>query len=119
MTILSRNYQIDTDAQTGLSVITLSGRCTGDEAAGIERDCTRRYEMVTLPNAAGAILKSHDGTNPKVIEITPSTITTRKYKCVKVDGRVNPLAPAQPDGPYAGQTILRFMVRYQEVGGVA
>jgi hypothetical protein len=123
---LEKKYHLETD-QYGLALITITGRCTEDERDGIEEDCTRRYKMETMPNAAGAILKSLDGTNPQVVTITPSTWATviswgaagPAYQCVKVDGRCNPHAYQQAAGPFAGHTILTFLLKYQEVGGVA
>ncbi len=118
MSILERRYRLSTDGY-GLAVIEVTGRCTGEEAATIEANCTRRYVMVPLPNAAGAILKSLDGTQPTIVEVTPSTITSRTYRCVKVDGRVNPFTPQQQAGSHTGKTVLQFLMRYQQVGGVA
>jgi hypothetical protein len=54
-----------------------------------------------------------------IVMVTPSTMPTRSYRCVKVDGRCNPHAYQQAAGPYAGYMILTFMIRYQEVGGIA
>ncbi len=117
MTILNENYQVMTDAH-GLYVIELRGRCTHEERSGIEANCTRRYRMIPLPNAAGAVLKALDGTVPAIVEVSPPTLNGT-YNCVKVDGRCNPLAPTQDGGPYDGKTILAFYVRYQQVGGTA
>jgi hypothetical protein len=118
MSILEENYHLSTD-ENGLAVIEVTGRCTQDEVTGVEGNCTRRYQMVRLPNASGAILKSLDGTLPALVFVTPSTMPTRTYKCVKVDGRCNPLAPQQSGGTYSGYMILTYLKRYQEVGGVA
>lgn len=118
MTMLDTKYWLDTDTTTGLAVIKVTGRCTSDEAKGIETGCVRRFEMVTLPHANGAILKSLDGTVPKVVPVTPPTIG-RIYRCVKVGGRTRPFAYRQPAGPYVNKTILSYEIIYQEVGGVA
>ena len=118
MSFLNRNYVVEQDDETGLAKIVVTGRCTGDEAAGIERGCTRRYRLVVLPHASGAILKSMDGTRPYVQRVTVPT-TGVSYSAVKVFGRAQALAPAQVGGLYAGKTILRFAMHYQEVGGVA
>jgi len=119
MTIISRNYELSTD-EFGLAVILERGRCTGDAATveDIEDNCTRYYRMVRVPNASGAYLKSMDGTNPVVTEITPPTID-KTFSCVKVDGRVNPFAPSQSGGDYSGSTVLQYVRRWQEVGGIS
>ena len=118
MPFIDTKYALGSD-QYSLAVITLSGRCTGDMVETVESDCTRRFEMVAIPNSEGAILKPLDGTSGRIIEVTPSTLTNRKYLCVKVDGRTNPFAYEQTEGPYEGQTILWYVMRYQEVGGVS
>jgi hypothetical protein len=117
--IIDSQFDVQTDAETGLAVIVQTGRCTGEEWAAVEADCTRRYEMVILPHASGAILKSLDGTVPALVEVRPPTLTNKAFLCVKTDGRCRPFAPAQVGGPYNGQTILRYQIRYQEVGAVA
>lgn len=117
MAILEEKY-MPTPGQYGLMVIEVSGRCTADEASGIRSGCTWKYEMVALPNASGAVLKSLDGTVPRLLDVRPSTIPIT-FRCVKVAGWVEPFAYVQPAGPYAGKAILRFRIRYQEVGGVA
>jgi len=116
--ILNTNYAVIED-EHGLMVIEATGRCTADERAGIEADCTRRFKMVPLPNAAGAILKAMDGTGAKIVEIEPDTLTGARYRCVKVRGSCNPMAYTQPAGAHAGKTILTFYLRYQQVSGVA
>jgi len=117
MSILNQNYQVET-GEYGLAVITITGRCTSDEAATIETGCTRRYDLVPIPQAAGAVLRSKDGTSPAIIAITHPTMN-RVYLCVKVDGRCNSFAAVQTGGPNSGKAIGRFMIRYQEVGSVA
>jgi len=118
MSRLNENYKLSTD-EYGLAIIEITGRCTSGEASTIEGNCTRRYKMVPMPNASGAVLKSMDGSVPIVVTVTPSTMPGRNYRCVKVDGRVNPFAPQQEGGEASGSTVLFFMEKYQEVGGVA
>lgn len=115
---LETKYRITRDAN-GLAVIEKSGRCTENEVIGIESNCTRRYEMVTLPHVAGATLKSMDGTRPLIVLVCPATFGGRAYRCVKVDGTVNPFAYRQTAGPFEGKFILEYSMKYQEVGGVA
>lgn len=120
MTILNKNYRIET-GEYGLAVITVTGRCTADEAAAIEAGCTRFYDLASIPQTSGAVLRSKDGTVPVLVQITPTT-TGLSYWCVKVDGRVNPLSAVQPAGAPAaivGKAILSYMIRYQQVGAVA
>jgi hypothetical protein len=116
--ILERKYSITRDSN-GLAIIQMSGRCTENEIANIEGNCTRRYEMITLPNTSGATLKSLDGTRPLITAVQPSTFGGKVYRCVKVDGTVNPFAYKQKAGPYVGKFILQYFIKYQEVGGVA
>lgn len=99
-------------------MIEKTGRCTGDEVENIEADCTRRYELVVLPHKTGVILKSMDGTQPLVVTVQPATFDSREYSCVKIDGYCVPFAAEQTGGPYSGSTILRYVIRYQQVGGV-
>lgn len=117
MSILDTKHWLDTDGN-GMAVIKVTGRCTHDEARAIESGCTRRYEMILLPHASGAILKSLDGTVPLLVKVTPPTIG-RTYQCVKVGGRTRPFAYQQKAGPYIGKSILSYEIVYQEVGGVA
>lgn len=120
MSVLEQKWIVDLDPQTGLFVFVVTGRCTSDERADIEANVTRRYEMVTLPNAGGAVLKSLDGSTPFLVEVEPPTMGGAVYTCVKVEGACTPFAPAQPVGsPYAGKTILSYRMRYLQVGGVA
>lgn len=118
MSIIDRKYSVTPGAH-GLFQIEVTGRCTADERAAIEAGCTRRFELIPLPQMAGAVLKSLDGTNPIIVEVTPSTLTGSKYNCVKIEGVCNPFAYRQADGPYVGKTILRYLIRYQQVGGVS
>ena len=117
--ILNTNYQIE-PGEHGMAVIIATGRCTGDAAtvADIENSCCRRYSLAHIPNTSNVVFKSLDGTIPVTISITPLTIG-KTYTCVKVEGRVNPLAPQQTAGPRSGSTILHYMMRYQEVVSVA
>jgi len=119
MSFVSTNYHVS-PGEHGTNVIEVTGRCTQDERVGVAANCTRRYKLIPFPNAVGAVLKSHDGTLPRIVEVTPSTFDAAAvYECVKVDGYCNPFAFTQPDGPYAGKTVLEYYMRYQEVGGVA
>jgi hypothetical protein len=118
MSVINSNYQVSV-GQFGLRVIEVTGRCTREERAAIEANVTRRYDLVPLPNSGGAILKTLDGSTPRVVEILPDTFKGQRFRCVKVSGVVNPMAPEQHGGSYSGRTILRFAMRYQEVGGVA
>lgn len=120
MGYLNKNYVVMTDERTGAAVIKIRGRATADMADTIEGDCTRRHQMVAIPHAAGAVLKSMDGTNPVVVSITVP-ITGRTYRCVKVDGRAIPFAPQQTtrDSAFVGNGIVAFEEIYKEVGGVA
>jgi hypothetical protein len=118
MTILNANYRISI-GQFGLRVIEITGRCTASERSSIEGGCTARFQLEPLPNMAGAVLKSLDGTTPTICSITPPTFSGGTIQCVKIEGFINPFAPAQEGGTYVGQTILSFVERYQEVGSVA
>jgi len=115
MTKLNDNYRITPD-QYGLVIIEVTGRCTHDEVATIEANCCRDYKMVPIPNASGAVLKSLDGTQPRVVSVTPTTFGSKSYDCVKVEGRCNPLAPVQDAGDYSGSAIVTFFEKYQQVG---
>jgi len=118
VSIIDRKYRQSRD-QYGLAIIEVTGRCTEDEIDDIEANCTRRYEMVPIPNASGAVLKSLDGTQPVKLEVEPPTFGGRKYECVKVDAYVNPFAYLQDGGSYDGHYITTYYVRYQEVGGTS
>ena len=118
MTILNENYRVS-PGQYGLKVIEQTGRCTANERADIEANCTRRYTLVPLPNAAGALFKSLDGTTPKIFDGRPITFEGAKYVVVKVEGYCNPFAPVQEGGTYDGNAILSYYIRWQEVGDVA
>ena len=118
MPYINTNYKPETDSSTGLAIITVTGRCTDDLRATIEANCTRRYKMVLAPNAAGAVLKALDGTFPRIVEIRPPAMPGAVFRCVKVDGRVEPYAYRQTGGAYNGQFIHRFRMVYQQVGGV-
>ena len=103
----------------GLSVITMTGRCAESDVATVEGSCTRRFELVPIPNSTGAILKSLDGSVPGIVSVEPATFGGRKYNCVKVDGYTNPFAPQQTGGPFSGKAVLQFVIVYHEVGGIA
>ena len=89
-----------------------------EDVALVEHGCTKRYKMVALPQSAGAIMKVLDGTNPAVIQIKASTYT-EPYMCVKVLGQVDPYAAPQDGGPLRDKAVLSYVIRYQQVGGVA
>ena len=118
MTILNANYRISI-GQFGLRVIEVTGRCTASEQDNIETGVTSRYQLEPLPNMAGAIFKSLDGSDPQIGTIAPPTFSGGAIPVVKIEGFVNPFAPAQEGGDYEGQAILHFTCRYQEVGSVA
>lgn len=121
MTILNRNYRIES-GEHGAAVITITGRCTADELTAIEAGCCRRYSLVPIPNSSGVVFKALDGSNPALVNITPSTAGStiaKTFTCVKVDARCNPMTAIQTAGPNSGKAILSFMQRYQEVDSVA
>jgi hypothetical protein len=118
MPYISQNYSVET-GEHGLMVITIVGRATADLAAAIEAGVCRRYRLVPYPAATGAVLKVLDGSSAVAQTVTVPN-TSRSYTCVKVRGEANPLAPTQAAGmPYAGQAIVRFVLRYQQVGRLA
>ena len=118
MSILNTNYRVSI-GQYGLRVIEVTGRCTRIERSDVEADCCRRFDLVPLPNSNGAILKSLDGSTPRMVRIRPDTFSGDQYKCVKIEGLVNPMAPAQSGGSHTGQIILSYYIKYQEVGAIA
>jgi len=101
----------------GLLVITETGWCKPQDAGEIEGNCTKRYKLVALPNAAGAIMKVLDGTNALMSIVAPLT-DDQSYTCVKVHGEVQPLAPEQNGGWANGSAALEYKIVYQQVGGV-
>ena len=113
----AERYRLHTDRK-GMAVITVTGRCTGGDIGAIEGGCTRRYKLETLPQASGVVLKALDGTKPRITLIAPPAFQGRQYKCVKVDGRVNPYAIVQSGGALDGQVVHQFMETYQQVGGI-
>lgn len=117
MSKFAKQYRKE-QGEHGTWVIVETGLCTASEASGIETGCTKRYRMEPVPNAQGAIMKVLDGTSPQVVSITPTTYN-RTYKCVKIQGQVEPFAPHQDGGPYIGSAILSYEIRYQEVKDVA
>lgn len=118
MSFLNKNYNLAPD-QFGLTVITETGRCTADEKSAIESNVTRRHEMVPIPNASGAIMKSLDGGTPLIVSVTPATMTNKEYRCVKIEGVCNPMAPVQTGGTHSGSAICRYRKVFQEVGGLS
>lgn len=118
MAKLGEKYKVSR-GQYGLAVIEYIGLCTDDEATDLLADCTRQFELVGIPNAAGAILKAMDGTQPRVVDIAPTTTPGQKFRCVKIDAIVNPYTYLQSSGPWAGYYINSFLIVYQQVGDVA
>lgn len=118
MSILNSNYRVST-GEHGLAVIERTGRCTSDERDSIESNCTRRFALVAIPQATGAVLKSMDGTRPLLVEVAPGTFAGKVYNCVKIDGRCSPFSYVQTGGPYSGKAIHQYRIIYHEVGGVA
>jgi hypothetical protein len=118
MSILEQKYSIE-PGQYGLKRIVVSGRCTHDERESIEGNCTHVFQLVRLPHASGAILKSMDGTTPRVVTVSPPALPGRSYECVKVAGVLSPFAIQQTGGTYSGKYIHRYRIVYQQVGGVA
>lgn len=110
-------YRIN-EGQYGLKQIEVTGRCLDSDAATIEAGCTRRWALVPLPNASGAVLKALDGSRAALVEVTPPTVDWT-FRCVKVDAFVNPFAPTQEGGSFNGHSVCEFRILYQEVGGVA
>lgn len=104
--------------ECGTLLIEETGLCFSTDVSAIEANCTRRYRMEPLPNAAGAVMKILDGTSPLVTEVSPLT-DGQRYRCVKIWGQCDPYAPVQDGGPYAGKAILFYTIRYQQVGGIA
>lgn len=119
MSKFSARYHVSRDGN-GLAVIEETGRCYPSDRASIEANVTWRYQMITLPQAAGAVLKALDGTAPRVQSVTPTTFTSGgSFRCVKVAAWCTPFAPVQTGGDHSGQAILSYVIRYQQVGGVA
>jgi hypothetical protein len=120
MSILNRNYAVE-DGENGLRVIRLTGRCTPDEQSAIEANVCGRFRLITLPAAAGHVLKALDGSAPPIVVVRPPT-GSRNYNCVKVRARCWPFAPVQEStsaaSAYVGNAILMFEIEYVEVGGV-
>jgi hypothetical protein len=102
----------------GTFVIEETGLCLTSDVPGIEAGCCKRYRMVPIPGGSGAILKVLDGVTPMISWITLSTLG-RSYYCAKVYGEVNPYAPEQLGGALEGRTVLQYVMRWQQVGGVA
>jgi hypothetical protein len=116
MTTDALRYEL-ADGQFGTKVIRVTGRCSGDssQVAEILGNRCLRFELEPFPQAQGVVLKALDGSNPSVVEVTPSTIG-RTFNCVKVGANVAPLAPAHSGGPYANSNVLTFEIIYQQVG---
>jgi len=115
MTILNENYRVE-EGEFGTVVITVTGRCTPDEEAGIRDEVVTKYALTTIPNVKGAILKVLDGTVPRRVDVSPPT-HDHSYRCVKVKAICRHFAPPQTsDMPEAGNAILFFSIVYQECG---
>jgi hypothetical protein len=104
-------------SEHGTWVLEETGWCLDSDAAGIEAGCTKRYKLVAIPNAAGAVMKVLDGTNPALVAVRPTTYALT-YLCVKVLGQVEPLAPSHSGGLANDHAVLSYRIRYQQVGGV-
>jgi hypothetical protein len=113
-----KRYRLTPD-EHGLFVIEESGLCVAGDIATISRDCCWRYRMVALPNVAGAVFKSLDGSVPRVTRVAPATFGGTGYDCVKVFYEVNPYAPLQSGGVYSGSSVLAYTIRWQQIGDLA
>lgn len=103
----------------GTTIIEESGLCLDSDAPAVEAGCTKRYRMVPYPNAAGAVMKVLDGTNPAIVAVVPPNPGTITHWCVKVSGIVEPYAAAHEGGLSDNHHIVLYTIRYQEVGSVA
>ena len=85
---IEKKYRIE-QGEFGSYRITQFGRCSGEQITikEIEEKCTRIFTLVQIPNAKGVVLKSLDGTEPTIIDVEPTTMGGRKYRCVKIYGR--------------------------------
>lgn len=114
MSIISTNYRV-MQGEYGLKVIEVTGRATSDERADLEDGVVSRYVLVPYPAAAGATFKILDGSRESYTTLTLPT--GARLQCVKVAAEVNPMASTQSAGmPHAGEVIVRFALRYQQVG---
>jgi hypothetical protein len=117
MSRFAKHYEKQ-QGEHGTWVVEESGLCLDTDAAAVEAGCTRRYQLVPLPNASGAIMKVLDGTAPAIVSVVPSTYSLG-YLCVKVHGEVQPFTAVQEEGPMLGSAVLSYLIRYQQVGGVS
>lgn len=116
MAIISTNHRVS-QGEHGLLVVEASGRATSDERATIEAGVVTRYQLVPYPAARGALLKVLDGSHARRYLL--ALPTGRSVTCVKTYAEVNPMAHTQgADMPHAGKRIVRFLVRYQQIGRV-
>lgn len=117
MARIEKKYRVE-DGEFGSYRITQFGRCSGDQNTikEIEEKCTRNFVLVQIPNAIGVVLKSLDGTEPTVVEVEPTTMGGRKYKCIKVRGRCTPFAPVQEHGEFQGVAVMQYEIVYQQIG---
>lgn len=117
MAIISTNYRVS-QGEHGLLVVEASGRATSDERAALEAGVVTRYQLVPYPAARGALLKVLDGSHARRYLL--ALPTGRSVMCVKTYAEVNPMAHTQgADMPHAGKRIVRFLVRYQQIGRVS
>jgi hypothetical protein len=116
--LIEKSYRIES-GEFGTKRLVQYGRCDGDQPTiqAIEGNCTHVYELVPFPNSAGAVLKVLDGTAGTIVTVEPPTLG-RTYQCVKVSGRVTPLAPVQDGGYFSGKTVLEYEIVWQQVGAI-
>ena len=114
---IEKKYRVE-QGEFGSYRITQFGRCSGDQNTikQIEEKCTRVFTLIQIPNSKGVVFKSLDGTEPVIIEVEPTTMGGRKYRCVKIYGRCTPFAPVQEYGEYAGVAVMQYEIVYQQVG---
>lgn len=101
----------------GLYVIEETGFCLQADVAGIETGVVRRYKFVPVPNTQGVVLKVLDGSSGGLTTVTPAY--GQSYSCAKLYGGVDPAAPAQPNGPLAGEQVLSYRIVWQSVGNLS
>lgn len=117
--IIEKSYRIEQGEHDSIRIVQF-GRCSADVAtiAEIEGNCTRRFTLETIPMARGVILKPLDGTAPIAQDIVLPTMPGKRYRAVKVSGRVTPFAPLQTAGRFAGTAVLQYEIVYQQVGAL-
>lgn len=99
-------------------IIVQYGRCDGDSKT-VESILNGGSlgDVIWVPGTRGVSFKPRDGTNPSVVKVTPPTIGFT-FTCVKISGRVWPMAAEQPGGVFSGKTVLRYEVIYQQIGNI-